>query len=56
MPDYEIRFYHADGKLALVHMSSHESEDDARQHAQILLNEYAHFEIRDAGGRAAVQR
>jgi hypothetical protein len=50
MPDYEIRYFHADGSLALIHISAHASHDAARAHAKSNLGEHAHFEVRDGSG------
>jgi hypothetical protein len=47
MPDFEIRFYHADGKLALVHMCIHETLQAAREFARLNLKDHARFEVRD---------
>jgi hypothetical protein len=46
MPDYEIRFFHADGGLAVVHMSHHHSDEEARSHARRLIGDHARYEIR----------
>lgn len=54
IPDYEIRLFHADGSLAVVHVSSHDNEDDAASHARILLGDHARFEVRK-GGRVVAQ-
>jgi len=50
MPDFEIRYYHADGKLALVHMCIQATIEGAREFAQINLKDYARFEVRDGDG------
>ncbi|HEX3674900.1 MAG TPA: hypothetical protein VHU87_11555 [Rhizomicrobium sp.] len=50
MPDYEIRYFHADGSLAIVHISAHASHEDARAHAKSNLGDHAHFEVRDGSG------
>jgi len=50
MPAFEIRFYHADGKLALVHMCIRKTLEEARELAQINLKDYARFEVRDGRG------
>lgn len=46
MPDYEIRLFHADGSLALVHMSHQESDDEAHAYAKRLLRDLSRYEIR----------
>ena len=50
MPDFEIRYFHADGSLALVRMSWHESEAEAREHARNHQQEHARFELRAPDG------
>jgi hypothetical protein len=49
MPDYEIRLFHADGTLALVHVSHHDSDDDAVAHAKGLKGDYSRVEVRRGG-------
>ena len=49
MPDYEIRFVHADGTLAVVHMSNHNSEEEAHTHARRMKGEHARYELHPAG-------
>ena len=46
MPDYEIRFFHPDGTLAVVHMSHHASDDEALGHAHGLIGDHARYEVR----------
>src|SRR6185312_8226498 len=46
MPDYEIRLFHADGSLAVVHVSSHETQDEAAAHARLLVRDHARYEVR----------
>lgn len=50
MPDFEIRYYHADGKLALVHMCIQKTVQDAHDFAQINLKDHARFEVRSGDG------
>ncbi|HEY8947318.1 MAG TPA: hypothetical protein VIM56_00385 [Rhizomicrobium sp.] len=50
MPDFEIRYYHADGKLALVHMCIQNTLADAHEFARLNLKDNAHFEVRDGDG------
>ncbi|MGN6150300.1 MAG: hypothetical protein ACTHPD_17340 [Rhizomicrobium sp.] len=47
MPDFEIRYYHADGKLAVVHMCACATIDDAHILAEANIGEHARFEIVD---------
>lgn len=51
MPDYEIRLYHADGSLALVHMSHQESDEQAHDYAKRLLSDLSRYEIRRGGAK-----
>jgi hypothetical protein len=50
MPDFEIRYFRADGSLALVHMTYHDSESEARDHAHRHQQDHARFEIRATDG------
>ncbi|HEY0106477.1 MAG TPA: hypothetical protein VGB91_10365 [Rhizomicrobium sp.] len=56
MPDYEIRLFHADGTLAVVHVSHHVSDEEARSHARRLKGDHAQFEIRRDGGPVVSRR
>ncbi|HXC53668.1 MAG TPA: hypothetical protein VNU97_00075 [Rhizomicrobium sp.] len=49
MPDYEIRFFNADGSLAVVHMTSHESDEEAHSHARRLKGGHHRYEIHRGG-------
>ncbi len=51
MPDYEIRYYRADGSLALVHITIQPSERHAREYAQRNLSDHTRFELRMNGPR-----
>jgi len=53
MPDYEIRLYHSDGSLALVHVCHHDADDAAHEHARRLLNDLSRYELRRADRSAA---
>jgi hypothetical protein len=55
MPDFEIRFYHADGKLALVHMCACATVDEARIFAEKNIGEHAQFEIVDRAAQPAAR-
>jgi hypothetical protein len=46
MPDYEIRFFHADGTLSVVHVSHHHSDEEALSHARGLIGDHARYEVR----------
>ncbi len=50
MPDYEIRYFYADGRLAVIHMSMHNSAQDAEEYARFNLQDHARFEIRAGDG------
>ena len=49
MPDYEIRLFHADGSLAIVHISHYETDAEAHAHAQRILKDLSRYELRRAG-------
>ena len=51
MPDFEIRYYHADGKLALVHMCTQNTHEEAQELAQTNLKDHARFEVRSRDER-----
>jgi hypothetical protein len=46
MPDYEIRLFHPDGSLAVVHMSHHDSDEEALSHAHHLKGDHGRYEVR----------
>jgi hypothetical protein len=56
MPDFEVRYYHADGNLAVVHMCIHKTIESAKEFARINLKDYAHFEVRAASGVSEAAR
>jgi hypothetical protein len=47
MPDFEIRYFHADGALALVHVTSHETHAEAVEHAARVQGDYPRFEVQE---------
>ena len=47
MTDFEIRYFHADGSLALVHITAQASAIDAEEQARSNLDDFAHFEVRE---------
>ena len=50
MPDYEIRLFHPDGSLAVVHITHHETDAEAHALANNLKGkDYAHYEIHREG-------
>jgi hypothetical protein len=56
MPDYEIRFFDADGALAVVHISTHDTDDEAHAHARRIQAEHARYEIRRGSGESSSAR
>ena len=56
MPDFEIRYYNADGNLALVHMCSYKTIESAQEFARNNLKDHARFDVRAAGGKSAAPR
>jgi hypothetical protein len=56
MPDYEIRFFHADGALAVVHMSTHDTDDEAHAHARRIMTDHARYELRRGNGELSTTR
>ena len=49
MPDYEIRLFHADGSLAVVHVSHHQSDEEAMSHSRRLVGDHARVELHQGG-------
>jgi hypothetical protein len=47
MPDYEIRYYSTDGKLAFVHMCAYQTIAEAQEFARKNIGDHARFEIID---------
>jgi hypothetical protein len=52
MPDFEIRFFHADGSLAIVHVTSLSTAAAAEGHAKQHQQDYARFEVQEMGAPA----
>ncbi len=52
MPDFEIRYFRANGTLAVVHVTSHETIEEAELCARDHLDDYARFEIHELKGAA----
>jgi len=50
MADFEIRYFNADGTLALVHVTSHASRTEAVEHAARHQHPHDRFEVREANG------
>ncbi len=51
MPDYEIRLFHADGSLAVVHVSHHHSDLVVLSHARRVIGNHARYEVLHCGRR-----
>jgi hypothetical protein len=51
MPDFEIRYFHPDGSLAVVHVTSHGSHAEAVEHARRNQHPHDKFEVRPLGPR-----
>jgi hypothetical protein len=54
MPDFEIRYFRTDGTLALVHVTSHETMEEAVLHARRNQKDHARFEVQRAGKEPGV--
>ncbi len=50
MPDYEIRYYRADGTLAFIQITVQPSERHAREHALRHQGDNARFDLRRLHG------
>ena len=53
MPDYEIRYFHANGSLALIQVTVQPSERHAREHAQRHQGDHARFDLRSLHGASS---
>jgi hypothetical protein len=51
VPDFEIRYFHFDGTLALVHVTSHETHSEAETHARLNQHPHDRFEVQEVKGR-----
>ncbi len=47
MTDFEIRYFHADGTLALVVITAQSTESEAEEQARLKQDAFAHFEVRE---------
>jgi len=45
VPDFEIRYFHFDGSLALIHVTAHETRAQAESHAELNRHPHARFEV-----------
>ena len=52
MPDFEIRYFNADGSLALVHVTSHASRAEAEEHAVRHQHPHDRFDLREVKSSA----
>lgn len=52
MPDFEIRYFHADGSLTMVRVTSRLTKADAEACARNNQETHAHFEVREIGALA----
>ena len=50
MPDFEIRYYCADGLLVLVRITTAPSLAEAEEHARTNQESYLRFELRELKG------
>jgi hypothetical protein len=49
VPDFEIRYFHADGTLAVVHVTSHPTHAEAIEHARRHQHPHDRFEVMEVG-------
>ena len=47
VPDFEIRYFHADGTLAVIRMTKHGTREEAEAYATHHQHGYARFEVRE---------
>ncbi len=52
MPDFEIRYFNADGTLSVIQMTSHGTREDAEAHAKHHQQHHARFEVREMNAAA----
>ena len=50
MPDFEIRYFHAYGSLAIVHVTAAPTRAEAEQNAKSNQENYSHFEVHEMKG------
>jgi hypothetical protein len=53
MPDYEIRYYRADGTLALIQITVQPNERHAHEHALRHQGDHARFDLRSLHGASS---
>jgi len=47
VPDFEIRYFYADGTLAVIRMTSLDTREEAEAHARHHQQHHARFEVRE---------
>jgi hypothetical protein len=47
VPDFEIRYFNADGSLAIIRITSHGTREEAESHAKLHQQDHARFELRE---------
>ncbi len=47
MPDFEIRYFNADGSLAVIRITSHGTREEAESHARLHQQGHARFEVHE---------
>jgi hypothetical protein len=52
MPDFEIRYFHADGTLAVIRVTSHDTREEAEAHARLHRQHHANFEVHEINRRS----
>ena len=50
MADFEIRYFNADGSLAVIRMTSHGTREEAEAHARHHQHGHARFEVHEVNG------
>jgi hypothetical protein len=50
VPDFEIRYFNADGTLAVIHVTCLPSADAAHEHAERQRHPHHRFEVREITG------
>jgi len=51
LPDFEIRYFRADGTLELVHVTSQETHGEAETHARLNQHPHDRFEVQELKAR-----
>jgi hypothetical protein len=49
MPDFEIRYFDADGSLAVIHVTSHDTMEEAELHARRNQKDHIRFAVQRVG-------